>query len=104
MMASVRPPARAAGSPTTTATAAPTRPPKSSASPRSRPADWVIQPPAAPPMAAKAICPRLTWPAQPVRSTSEIATVAMIAVSVAMESFPADSSSGSATNSAATAP
>ena len=48
------------GMPTTVAMAAPTTPPARSARPRSSPALWVTQPPTAPPMAAKAICPRLT--------------------------------------------
>ncbi len=102
--ASVRPPARAAGMPTATATSAPTAPAASIAKPRSHPVFCVTHAPTAPPMAANAICPRLTWPAHPVSMTSDTAMIAMMPVAVAISSLLFDNQKGSESTNTAIEP
>ncbi len=61
-------------------------------------------PPTAPPIAANAIWPRLTCPAQPVSNTSETAMIATIPVAVAISSLLFDIHNGSVSTNSAIAP
>ena len=81
-----------------TAITAPTSPPTSSAIPMSQPWFVVSAPPTAAPMPANAICPRLTCPAQPVRTTSERPTMPKMTMTAARLIFDSVSHRGSASS------
>jgi hypothetical protein len=75
-----RPRIRSAGRPTTTAKAAVKATASGTASQNVRPTLAVRAPAVTAPTATKANWPRLTWPAQPVSTTSERATMAFRAM------------------------
>ncbi len=71
--------------------------------PRSQPKRSVMAPPTAAPTAMNATWPRLTCPAQPVSTTSEMPTMPNSTITVARFFWPSSSHIGSVTRKAATA-
>ena len=68
----------------------------------SHPRRDVSDPPTAPPMPMNATCPRLTWPAQPVSTTSETPTIEKMTITVARLSLASERNVGTRSTKART--
>ncbi len=88
------PRSRSAGSPTSTATAAPTRPMSGATRARSRPHSAAALAPRAAPMATMAIWPRETCPAQPVTIAMDRVITAKISTAPALSVLPGSPTQG----------